>query len=58
MRTQPRNPPIYAGIPSNAPTACSVYLRLMKPYRLTNTCALQHHNGDAVVDPGAGLSFT
>lgn len=27
----------------------------MRPYRLTDTCALQHHNGDAVVDPGGGL---
>ncbi len=26
MRTHPRNPPIYAAIPSNAPTAYSVYV--------------------------------
>ena len=28
MRTYPTNPPIYAGIPSNAPTACSVYVAI------------------------------
>lgn len=28
MRTHPRNPPVYAGIPSNAPTAYSGYVAI------------------------------
>jgi hypothetical protein len=28
MQTYPRNPSIYAGIPSNAPTACSGYVAI------------------------------
>lgn len=28
MRTNPRNPPVYARFPSNAPTACSVYVAI------------------------------
>ena len=28
MRTDPRTSPLYAGIPSNAPTACSGYVAI------------------------------
>jgi len=35
MRTNPSNPPVYAGIPSNAPTACSVYVAIVI-FRIAN----------------------
>ncbi len=29
MRTSPSNPLLYAGLPSNAPTVCSVYVAIV-----------------------------